>query len=315
VPAIDTASRLSLATGCAKKFQYQYVHGMRGKDAGAFILGNTVHNGLQYWFEADEADRLKPGLLWSKMNEAWEEELPSGLKSKVMEEIKWHSEAEKVASAIKITRPKIANVSATKEYKESPEVRKLAEASEKTAKWLEANESSIRWSKAEPPLKSWLVARRISEQLEEEWIGRPSPFMVESSFHFEYEGFVWRGRIDVYGPMTAEGEVEPLLIDWKTSQNPPTAMEIFYQATLYHLAITQGFGMNLDEVHFRILRPNKTVRAKVDPEKHYAMLVQRRTQLESVINDQQIYAPNYSYTCKHCDFAPNCEAELGLTIS
>lgn len=315
LPAIDTASRLSLATGCAKKFQYQYVHGMRGKDAGAFILGNTVHNGLQNWFESSEQEREKAGLLWTKMAEAWDAELPSGLKSKVKEEIKWFQETEKVASAIKLTRPSVANVTATKEYKESPEVQKLAHASEKTAKWLEANEASIRWSKAEPPLKSWQVARRIAGELEPEWIGRPRPVLIESSFHFEYSGFVWRGRIDVYGPVNADGEVEPLLIDWKTSQNPPTAMEVFYQATIYHLAINEGFGMNLDEVHFRILRRGETVKIKVDPDKHYPMLVERRSQLESIINDQGIYAPNYSYTCKHCDFAPNCESELGLIVS
>jgi hypothetical protein len=217
-------------------------------------------------------------------------------------------------SAIKLTRPSISNPTATKEYKESREAKALAEASEKTARWLEANESSIKWSKSEPPLKAWHVARRISEQLEEEWIERPKPVLVEGSFHFEYEDLVWRGRIDLYGPTTKDGEVEPVLIDWKTSQNPPSAMEIFYQAVIYHLAISQWMGMDLDEVHFRILRRQQTVKAKVDPEKHYPMLVERRKHLESVINDQGIYMPNYSYTCKHCDFAPQCEAELGLTV-
>jgi hypothetical protein len=312
--SIDTASRLSLATGCAKKFQYQYVHGMRGKDAGAFILGNTVHNGLEAWFRLPDNERQVEGALWSCMNSVWEQELPTGLKGKVLDEVRWATEAEKIAAAIKINRPSIANVTATKEYKEAKEVKALAQASEKTAKWLAANEVSIRWSKSEPPLKSWAVARRISGELETEWIGRPAPVEVETSFHFEYEGLVWRGRIDVYGPVTEEGEVEPLLIDWKTSQNPPSAMEIFYQAVIYHMAINVGLGLPLEEVHFRILRRGETVKAKVDPDKHYPMLVERRKHLEYVINDQGLYMPNYSYTCKHCDFAPQCEAELGLTI-
>lgn len=287
---------------------------MRGKDAGAFILGNTVHNGLEAWFGLPDAERQVEGALWACMNAVWEEQLPVGLKGKVLEEMKWASEADKIAAAIKVNRPNISNVTATKEYKEAKEVRALAEASEKTAKWLAANEASIRWSKAEPPLKSWQVARKISVQLEEEWIGRPVPVEVETSFHFEYEDLVWRGRIDVYGPVTVDGEVEPILIDWKTSQNPPSAMEIFYQAVIYHLAINIGLGLPIDEVHFRILRRGETVKALVDPEKHYPMLVQRRKHLESVLNDQGLFMPNYSYTCKHCDFAPQCEAELGLTI-
>ncbi len=314
MPAIDTASRLALATGCGKKFQYQYVHNMRGKDAGAFILGNTVHNGIEAWFELDDPERLKPGRLWQCMDEVWEEQLPLGLKSKVLEEIKCYHETEKVIAAIRLTRPNVSNPTATKEYKESREAQALAEASEKTAKWLQANEASIRWSKTEPPLKSWLVAQRICADLEVEWIERPKPLLVESSFHFEYDDLVWRGRIDLYGPTTKEGEVEPILIDWKTSQNPPSAMEIFYQAVIYHLAINVGFGLSLDEVHFRILRRGETVKAKVDPDKHYPMLVERRKHLEAVINGQGLYMPNYSYTCKHCDFAPQCEAELGLTI-
>lgn len=312
--SIDTASRLALATGCAKKFEYQYVRGMRGKEAGAFVLGNTVHNGLEAWFGLPDDERTVEGTLWRCMNDVWEEELPNGLKSKVLEEIKWFHEAEKIASAIKLNRPEISNVSATKEYKEAKEVKSLSQASEKTLKWLSANESAIRWSKAEPPLKAWQVARRISNDLEPEWINRPAPAEVEASFHMEYEGLVWRGRIDVYGPITEDGEVEPLLIDWKTSQNAPSAMEIFYQAVIYHLAVNVGMGLPLEEVHFRILRKGETVKAKIDPEKHYPMLVERRKHLESVINDQGLYMPNYSYTCKHCDFAPQCEAELALTI-
>ena len=290
------------------------MNGQRNKDAGAFILGNTVHNGIEAWFNLEDDERQKPGVLWQCMNAVWEEELPIGLRSKVLEEMKYAEGAEKVASAIKLTRPNISNVTATKEYKEAPEVRKLAEASEKTAKWLEANEASIRWSKSEPPLKSWGVARRIAGELEQEWIERPAPAMVESSFHFEYEDLVWRGRIDVYGPTTVDGEVEPILIDWKTSQNAPSAMEVFYQATIYHLAINVGFGLPLDEVHFRILRKGETVRIKVDPEKHYPMLVQKRKHLEDILNGKGIFMPNYSYTCKHCDFAPQCEGELGLKI-
>lgn len=314
MPAIDTASRLALATGCGKKYEYQYVRNMRGKDAGAFILGNTVHDGLQAWFEMEDEVRQRTGALWECMDIVWNEQLPKGLQTKVLEEIKWYREAEKVTEAIKLNRPNVANVTATKEYKESKEAKKLAEASAKTEQWLVANEASIRWSKSEPPLKSWLVAQRISRELEDEWMLRSKPLMVESSFHFEYEGLVWRGRIDLYGPVTKDGEVEPLLIDWKTSQNAPSAMEIFYQAVIYHLAMNVGFGMSLDEVHFRILRRGETVKAKVDPEKHYKMLVERRKHLELVINDQGIYMPNYSYTCKHCDFAPQCESELGLTI-
>lgn len=314
MPAIDTASRLALATGCAKKFEYQYVNKQPNKESGAFILGNTVHNGIEAWFGLDDSDRQKSGALWKCMTAVWEEELPLGLRAKVLEEMKCAGEAERVASAIKLTRPNIVNVSATKEYKEAPEVQKLAVASEKTAKWLEANEASIKWSKSEPPMKSLAVAQRIAGEVEQEWIKRPKPAMVESSFHFEYEGLVWRGRIDLYGPTTADGEVEPILIDWKTSQNAPSSLEVFYQATIYHLAMNVGFGLPIDEVHFRILRKGEIVRMKVDPDKHYGMLVQRRNHLEDILNGKGVFMPSYSYTCKFCDFAPQCESELGLKI-
>ena len=311
--SIDTASRLALASNCALKFKYQYVHEMRGKESGAFVLGNAVHNGLEAWFNLDQDQRAADGSLESCVSDAWFAELPSGLEKKFREELKWYRESEKVVSAIKISRPNVANVSATKEYKSANEVKKLKIASEKTEKWLAANEASIRWSKTEPPIKTWQVAERIAGDLQSELGDFPRPHMVEDSFNFEYGGYLWRGRIDVYGPISVDtGEIDPVLIDWKTSQNVPIPMEIFYQSTIYHMALTQHFGLPLEKVHFRILRKRETVSLSIDPEKHYPMLIQRRKDLESVINEQGIYFPSYSYNCKFCDFASNCESYLGL---
>lgn len=313
--SLGSASRLTTAVGCAKKYQFQYVDKIPQKDGGSFILGNAVHNGLERWWELEDGLRKVPGSLLVCVEQCWDELLPPGLKRRVDKELAVFDKVAAITSAIKLARPSIVNVSATKDYKTAPEVQELMGLTQKTLNWLEANSSSIRWSKAEPPIKTWAVMLAIAQRLEDEWISKPRPYMVENSFSFEHEGFEWRGRIDVYGPIDSNGELTPKLIDWKSGVQMPTQMDYFFQATVYHLAMTQHFNLPIDEIEFFMLRPHVPVTVKIVPEKHYPLLFKYRQHMENAFNKDKIFLPSYSFACKMCDYQKFCAAELDIFVN
>lgn len=313
--SLGSASRLSTAIGCAKKYQFQYIDQIPQKDGGSFILGNSIHNGLEKWWELDDEKRQVPGSLWTCVKSCWDELLPEGLKRRVDKEIDRHEKVERIVAAIKLARPTIVNVSATKDYKTAPEVVELQGLSSKTADWLDANSGSIRWSKSEPPLKTYTILRQITERMEAEWIDLPRPYMVENQFSFEWEGLEWRGRIDVYGPSTKDGELVPKLIDWKSSMNMPTQMDYFFQAVVYHLAFEEHFKLPLDEIEFFMLRMHKPVTVKIDKDRHYPLLLRYRRALERSFNEDKTFLPRYSFNCKNCDYTTHCSDELNIFVN
>ena len=306
-PSVDTASRLSLATQCAKKFEHVYVKDYRSKAASALIFGSAFHDGIEAWFGRRGR---KPGDLEDHIYDAYMSLMPRPLALKVEEEIGIDDEAEKFASTLEAKHPR-----KVKAFTESDVAKELARASGTVSNWLEANADEIRWSKTDPPLKMWRELQRIAAEIEAEWIEVPTPLMVESSFRFEYGGYQWRGRIDLYGPYDPEtGEVRPILVDWKTSKQNPSSLEVYYQAILYHMALTQFFEMPLEEIQFRMVRRNEVVDVTVDPVVHYEEVIARRRAIESGMKSG-FYLPNYSYNCRNCDFLAQCESESKIKIN
>lgn len=311
---IDTASRLSCVTGCAKRFEFQYVHKLPQKDGGALILGNTVHDGLQMWFEARRATADPPSL-WSCMQEAWEQHIPDQLWRRVKPEIELLPELEKIAGAIKTMRPSLVKPRETKEFKETDEAQRAAALAERTRSWLEANQTQIRWNNSEPPVKTYQVAKQIAERLEVDWAPLPVPYLVERPFEFEYDGYPWHGRLDVYGPLSPEGELIPTLIDWKTGQ-APSVMELFIQACIYHMAITR-MELPIEVVEFHIVRQpysegKNPIQIHIDPDKHYKVLTRMRRSQELIVNEHGMYEPSYSFACRNCDWSAMCASELNV---
>ena len=306
-PSVDTASRLSLATQCAKKFEYIYVKQERSKFSSALIFGSAFHDGIEAWFGRKGR---KPGDLEDHIYDAYMDLMPKALALKVEEEIRADDAAEEFCKTLDLKHPR-----KSKAFKESDVAHELDVASSKVSNWLAANEAEIKWSKTEMPLKMWRNLQEIAANTETEWLGQTTPLMIESSFHFEYGGLIWRGRIDLYGPYDPEtGEVEPILIDWKTSKQNPSSLEIYYQAIIYHMALTQFFNVPLEKIQFRMVRRNEVLDIDIDPMIHYDEIVARRRAIEAGM-ESGYYLPSYSYNCRNCDFLQSCEKQAGIVIN